>query len=107
MSLIDRKFLKEILPHAVIKKSKTPINVRGIGSARHATDEYCLLDLYIPGMAIGKASVAHIRREVHIVENLKAKMLMGVDILGPERMSIDIGEEKLLIRSCDGLTADI
>ena len=97
----------EYLPHIIIKKIKTTINIRGIGSLKHVTDEYCLINLYVPSIVKGKPSLAHLRREVHIVDDLKAKILMGVNILGPERILIDVGEEKLLIRSCDNLTADI
>ena len=107
MSLIDRKFLTEILLQAIIKKNKVPINGRGIGAAKHVTDEYCLIDLCIPNTAKGRALAAHIRKQVHIVDSLKAKMLMGIDILGPERMSIDVEKQKLIIRSYNNLTADI
>ena len=34
-------------------------------------------------------------------------MLIGVDILGSERILINVGEKKLLIKSCDNLTTDI
>ncbi len=72
--------------------------------ARHMTDEYCVLDLYVPGTVKGQAAMAHMRREVHLVNDLKARMLMGMDILGPERILVDAGEEKLIIRSCDNLS---
>ena len=42
-----------------------------------------------------------------MIDNLKAKILIRVDILGPERISINIDKEKLLIRSCNNLTIDI
>ena len=34
-------------------------------------------------------------------------MLIGIDILGPERISINVKEEKLLIRSYNNLITDI
>ena len=107
MSLMDRKFCAVSLPGLEIKKTKMPINVRGIGSARHTTEEYALIDMWVPGHQNGKKCIAHIRREVHFVDNLRAKMLMGMDILGPERMIVDIGSETLTIRSCENLTAPI
>ena len=72
-----------------------------LGSAEHITNDYCILDLYIPGKINSKISVAHIRQKVHIVDNLKAKMLMGTDILGPKEMCV------LLIKGCRGLIANI
>ena len=48
--LIDRKFLKEVLSHIIIKKIKVLINVRGIKAARYIIDKYYLINLYIPGV---------------------------------------------------------
>ena len=66
--------------------------MRGIGVTKYTTNEYCLIDLYILGIIKGRTSVAYIRREVYIVNNLKAKMLIKVNILSSKRMSIDVGE---------------
>ena len=107
ISLINRKFLKKILLHIIIKKIKVSINVRDIGAVRYVIDKYYLINLYIPGVTYRKKSITYIRREVYIVDDLKVKILIRVDILSPERISIDINKEKLLIRSCNNLTTDI
>lgn len=46
-----------------------------------------LLDIYIPGTG---SRIAHIQRELHIIEELRAKILVGVDIIGPEGINIDV-----------------
>jgi hypothetical protein len=107
MSLIDRDFLHQKLPNARVQHTKSPILVRGIGSTKHSTSEYVDLDLFFSGSASGKPAVGRIRREVHVVEGLRAGMLMGVDILGPERMVIDFAANKLIVGSCQGLSVDI
>jgi len=107
MTLIDRVFFTDIFPTKEVKKTELPINVRGIGSARNSTDEYAVLDMYIPGEVSGRKVKAHIRREVHLVDNLKAKMLVGMDILAPEKMSLDLGSEQLFVRSCGDFVAPI
>jgi len=72
MSLIDRRFLNEQIPGCQIRKTETPINVRGIGSTRYSYDEYIVLDIYIGGRVDDSMATAHIRREAHVVDNLKA-----------------------------------
>ena len=47
MSLIDRKFLKEILSNIEIKKIKMNINIKKIDTFKYIINDYCLLDLYI------------------------------------------------------------
>ena len=47
MSLIDKKFLKEILSNIEIKKIRMGINIKEIDTFKYMINDYCLLDLYI------------------------------------------------------------
>ena len=107
MSLIDRSFLKEQIPKATIQRVNRPIGVRGIGSSRYTTDKFVVIDLFIKGIVDGKNATAHLKREAHLVNNLKAKFLVGIDILAPERISLDLSNERMTIRSCKGLVAKV
>ena len=44
--------------------------------------------------------VACIRCELHIVDNLKANILIGNNIIGAEGITIDIAKEKIYIPGC-------
>ena len=44
--------------------------------------------------------LACICREVHIVDGLRAKMLIGNDFIGPEGIFIDVARENAYINSC-------
>ena len=103
MSLVDREFLSKLLPNIVIQKLSTSITVRGIGSATHPCDEFVSLDIYMPGMIQGKPHLAHIKRDFHIVVHLKAKMLLGMDLIGPEMIDTNIKRRVATIGSCQGL----
>ena len=61
-----------------------PLIVKGIGNRKHTAEEYTIINLYIPGNLNRKTVVVHIKREVYIVLELKAKLFIGIDILGPE-----------------------
>jgi hypothetical protein len=101
MSLIDKVFLKEQWLDARIQNLTDPINVRGVGDTTHQCNTFAVLDLYIPGKtASGKVTTALITR---VVDKLKAKVLMGMDIIGPERMSANVDTKLLTIGSYKGI----
>lgn len=107
MSLVDRDFLRKHLPDTVIQKTASKITVRGIGSRTHECQNYVRLSLYLPGSLNGKVVVAHLERDVHLVDNLRANLLIGMDIIGPERISMDIPSRKAIIGGCRNMLIDL
>lgn len=104
MSLVDREYLKKELPAIPVKRMACPIPVRGIGSTIHKCEEFAVIDLYIPGK---DGQTAKITREVHLVNNLKAKLLIRVDIMGPEGIVADIPRRVAVIHSCERLEINL
>ena len=73
----------------------------------HDTAEYMLISIYIPVIKEdGTKVLCRIHREIHLVDNLKAHMLLGNDVIGPEKIVLDISQSKTYIDSC-GVTAII
>ncbi len=99
MSLVDQKFLAEQAPSISIQQMSSPITVRGLGTNRHELKDFITLDIHLPG----DDKTAVITREVHIVEDLKAKMLLGIDVLGPERVLLNLNSRIVTIRSCQNI----
>ena len=106
VTLADKAWLLALLPHVEIRKMASPLRVKGLGSAMHDTNEYVLIPMYIPATKGDKRVLCRIYREVHLVDNLKAHMLLGNDIIGPEKIVLDIAQGKAYIGSC-GATAAI
>lgn len=107
MTIGDRQYIRKKVPGIVEQKTAEPIRVRGIGAAWHDTSSYVMLDFYVPGIAKNsKPAIAHFKREVHLVDDLSAKILIGVDTMVPEEMVIDAGKQKITIGSC-GITAKL
>ena len=104
MSLIDRKFLRENHPDAEIKKMPTPMTVKGIGSKRHEASEYVRIKMYLPSK---NGSVALLERELHVVDNLTAKALIGIDIMKPKGIIVDLQNDVMKIGSCQDLEVPI
>jgi len=103
--LVNRRFLAKILLGVLIKKTKAPINVRGISLVRHSTNKYVTIDVYIPSEREGKKVLSYLRREVYLVDYLKVKILIRIDVIGPKRIYLDLSNEKVIIKSYSGLTA--
>ena len=104
MSLIDRKFLFEIFPKTILRKMPTPMKVKGIGDRKHDACEYIKLKMYLPSPT-GKTAL--IDREFHVVDNLTAKALIGIDIMKPKGIVIDLGMNIMKIGACKDLLIPI
>ena len=79
----------------------TPLKVRGIGASKHKSEEFAALSLYFPGKDdAGRLVYASVRYEIHLVDSLRANLLIGNDIMSPENFVIDIDKRSTLIGSC-------
>ena len=104
MSVIDRKFLFTQAPEAQVKTMPQPVRVRGIGDAMLDSSEYVNLQLSMQGFLNGTPVQARFRGQYHVVDGLKANLLLGSDILGPQRMVVDYNKEMLVLGCCRGMT---
>ena len=101
-TLADKDWILSQVPCSEIKSMDNPLHVRGIGTATHLSKDFIHVPFYFPGMDNnGKPVLAEIRREVHLIEGLKAKMLVGNDILVPEGFILDLSNKEATISSCD------
>ena len=107
MSLIDRAFLQLRLPNAQIMRSNAELSVRGIGARTHKCTEYAVITLLIPSTIDNRLALASITHQLHIVDKLQAKILVGIDILGPEQAIIDVGQSRLTLPLCNNLQANL
>lgn len=103
ITLVDRAWLQRVLPDIEIKQMASSIPIRGVGSNVHQTSQFAIFPLFLPGThkIIGKKVTALTAlREVHIVDNLKAKMLIGMDIIMPEKIDVIVSTSSASIGSC-------
>jgi hypothetical protein len=107
MFLVDTNYLNLTLSRATILKMPAPINVRGIDNALHQSCFYVMLDLYLDGLVNGKKARGHIRREFHLVDGLKCKLLMSLDVMVSEEMMINLTDKSLIISTCENLMISI
>ncbi len=101
ITLADRDWFHQVLPGKEVHQMASPISVRGLGSNKHRTSEYAVFPLFLPGRKNGKSVIAMTApREVHLVDNLKAKMLIGMDFMVPEKIDILASKSAAWIGSC-------
>ena len=82
----------------------TPLKVRGIGTSKHKTNKYVLKVLYFPAISNkGQRVIAYIHCKHHLVDNLRANILIGNDIIGTKSITIDIANGKVYFLKCKAI----
>ena len=100
ITLIDRLWLANLLPNTRISKITSFLRVRGVGSSQHKTSKYLVTPCYFPRIDKHENEVlAYARREIHIVDELRANILIENDFINPKGISIDIANQKTYIGS--------
>jgi len=100
ITLIDRKFLKNLALNFFIKKIQTFIFVCDINIARHLIDNYLVLNIYIKDYICDKKFVAHICRKIYIVNNLKIKLLLNINIIIFKQIIVNFDIKQFTLNSC-------
>ena len=78
-----------------------PLKVRGISVSRHKSGEFAFTALYIPSLnREGSEVYACVLCELHLVDGLKANMLIGNDVLCIKGFTINLASASAHILSC-------
>lgn len=78
-----------------------PLKVRGIGASRHKLEKFVLTALYIPGLDQRSTEVyACVKCKLHLVEGLKANILIGNNIFCTKSYTIKLASGFAHILSC-------
>ena len=101
-TLGDRAWIERHYPKLEIRRRAQPLTVRGIGSDYHQSSDYVVLPFRFKGTTLdGKSAYAAFDREVALVSGLQANILIGMDVLGPERIDILNSKGTATVHSCD------
>ncbi|PPJ59009.1 hypothetical protein CBER1_11529 [Cercospora berteroae] len=106
LSIVDENFLSQSLPDLPRYRLAHPIKVSGL-SAITSTSEYMELDFWIPALLNGKRVLVHMQHKVHIVPSLQPKMLVAMDIIGPQAIKIDPPRKLLSLGSAQNALAPL
>jgi len=100
MSLINRSFLKKQISDILIKWISLLIMIWELRTKTHYYNEYVILTIYLPN---NNDWLAVIIKEMHIINNLKIKMLVDIDILVLKNIFIMLLSRKAIVSSCDNI----
>jgi len=100
MSLINRSFLKKQISDILIKWISLLIMIWELRTKTHHYNEYVILTIYLPN---NNDWLAVIIKEMHIINNLKIKMLVDIDILVLKNIFIMLLSRKAIVSSCDNI----
>ena len=73
------------------------INVRGISTAKYFLNKFIIFIFFIPGVVDGKIELIKITAEIHLISNLKTKLLLGVNILNNIGIDISLRNKTITI----------
>ncbi len=105
--LANRKFIKINESHYIIRRMITSLNVQELNINKHQTSKYIIVIIYFTSILNNKSIRDMIRREVHLIDELKINMLIDNDILELEDMFIDETNSKITIASCNNMIISI
>ena len=76
---------------------KNLIMIRKIEMIRYFTDEFVILNIYIFELINSEIEMIEIIAEIHLICNLKIKLLVDIDILDSEEINISFHNHSLII----------
>ncbi len=80
---------------------KNSITIKKIETIKYLTNEFVILNIYISELINSKIEMIEIIAEVHLVHNLKIKLLIDVNVLNSKEMNISFRNCFLIINSKD------
>jgi len=104
MSLVNREFLMKQALKTIIKQMSSLIQIKDIKTEIHQCEKYANLVIYLSD---DKTRTIVIEQEVHIVKDLKVKMLVDLDILSPKKIFIMMNNTEAVIRSCNNIRVSL
>jgi len=75
------------------------LSISGVGSNRHDTSKFIITLIYLPSKKNNKEVLGIVRRELYIVDSLRAYILVGNNIISPKGILINIANKKAYIAS--------
>ena len=105
MTLINRSFIWEHLPWVQFKKLMYVIPVHRIRSSCYSCSEWVKVNFFLTEKMTSGPATAKFSHEVHIVKNLKVKLLISMNILATEKVIINLQDKMLMLRKCRNVKA--
>ena len=101
VTIANRRFFFRQNFDFFIRTMITSFTIREIVIDQHQTFEYVIASMYFLDQKNDKIVKIIIRREIHLINNLKINMLIDNDVIDSKKWNIDNEHNKITIDSCD------
>ena len=102
ITFVDEFFFKEKTKNISIKTMTISIFVRELSTTKHIIDKYVILFMYFESVNDSdKSAKAIIIREVHLIKDFKAHLLIENDVLKSKMIDISNSTNSIYIESCN------
>ncbi len=101
--LIDNHFFNNLKLKYFTRYFSVVVFVRNIKNNEYLINNYFRLLIYFKDKINNKIIVAYFYREIHIIKNLRAKLLLKIDIINLEYIVVNSNRQKLIIKNCRSL----
>ena len=78
---------------------KNSIIIQNIESIKYSINEYVILNFYISDLVNSQIEIIEIIMKVHLIHNLKAKLLIDVNILNLKKINISFFQQIFIINN--------
>ena len=99
--LIDREFYKSQTFDIFVRIIIISLKIRDFETKMHETSEYVITNIHLFDTKNDKKITSIIRREIHLIDDLKINMLFENDIMKSEKIVIDIAKKFVVVNSID------
>ena len=108
MSLIDQSFLNKNLSDLAVQWTQSQIMMQRINNWTHQYQKYVWLSFYLLDVLFNeKIIIVYITRDVHLVNNFWANLLLNMNIIKSKHISTDILFCKIIIEKCCNLLVNL
>jgi len=104
MSLVNKEFLMKQALKITIKQMLLSIQIKDIEVKTHQCEKYTNLVIYLSD---NKIRTVIIEQKIHIVKDLKTKMLVSLDILSLKKIFIMMNNTEAVIKSCNNIRVSL
>ena len=79
----------------------SPFYIKSLKSIMHNIDKYVLISIYISTVKDNIKILYRIYKEIHLINNLKAYMLLNNNIINLEKIMLNVSQNKTYIDNCE------
>ena len=101
MFLIDREFYKSQTFDIFVRIIIISLKIRDFETKMHETSEYVITNIHLFDTKNDKKITSIIRREIHLIDDLKINMFFENDIMKSERIVINITKKIVVVNNID------